>query len=259
MRGIMRTPITLFLLSAVVSPALALTPEEVTSLVKTIDERQRSPGDFKGSCYIESKRKDKSDLIFESVVYRRDEQEKFLFLVLKPSTDLGKGWLRVDKNLFLYEPAAGKWERRTERDRIANTDTRRSDLDASHFARDFDAVYKGEETLGKIKAHHLELKAKAGVEVAYPRIDLWAAVENGNLMKELDYGESGKLMRSIFYPKWGKSFSESKKAEVYYPKEIRIYDELEPGSSTTVQLDKIELTPLDPNIFTKAWIESKSK
>jgi outer membrane lipoprotein-sorting protein len=240
-------------------PAWALTPEEVSTIVKTIDERQRSPGDFKGFCYIQSKRKDKGDLVFESTVYRRDEQEKFLFLVIKPSSDSGKGWLRVDKNLFLYDPSVGKWERRTERERIANTDTRRQDLDASHMARDFDATFKGEEMLGKFKAYKLELKAKPNTEVPYPQVEIWAAADNSNLMKELDYGESGKLMRSVYYPKWGKAFSESKKAEVYYPKEIRIFDELEKGNSTVVQIDKIELTPLDPNIFTKAWIESKSK
>lgn len=239
--------------------AEALSPDEVKKIVLTVDERQRSPGDFKGYCYIASKRKDKSDLIFESAIYRRDEQEKFLFLVLKPSSDAGKGWLRVDQNLFLYDPSVGKWERRTERERIANTDTRRQDLDASHLARDFDAVFKGEELLGKFKAYKLELTAKKGAEVPYPRLEIWVAAENSNLMKELDYGEAGKLMRSVYYPKWAKAFSESKKADVYYPKEIRIFDELEPGSSTTVQIDKIELTPLDANIFTKAWIESKSK
>ncbi|MFO0727904.1 MAG: outer membrane lipoprotein-sorting protein [Myxococcota bacterium] len=251
---------TLGLLLATALPAAALTPAEVENIVKTIDERQRSPGDFKGACYIESKRKDKSDLIFEAAVYRRDEQEKFLFLVLKPTSESGKGWLRVEKNLFLYDPTVGKWDRRTERERMADTDARRSDLDASHLARDFTAVFKADDNLGgKQKAYKIELTAKPDAQVPYPRLEIWAAADTFNLLKELDYGESGKLMRSVYYPKWSKAYSESKKAEVYYPKEIRIFDEVEKGSSTTVQLDKIELTPLDPNIFTKAWIESKSK
>jgi hypothetical protein len=239
--------------------AAAPSAAEVNNIIKTVDERQRSPGDFKGLCYIETKQKDKADLIYEATVYRRDEQEKFLFLVVKPSNDAGKGWLRVDRNLFLYDPTVGKWDRRTERERIADTDARRQDLDASHMARDFEATFKSEEVLGKFKTYKIELKQKPGTEVPYPKLEIWVAVDNSNLMKELDYGESGKLMRSIYYPKWGKAFSESKKAEVYYPKEIRIFDELEKGRSTTLQIDKIELSPLDPNIFTKAWLESKSK
>lgn len=255
----MRTPITLFLLSAIVSPALALTPEEVTTLVKTIDERQRSPGDFKGSCYIESKRKDKSDLIFESVVYRRDEQEKFLFLVLKPSTDLGKGWLRVDKNLFLYEPAAGKWERRTERERIGGTDSRRADFDESRLAEEYVTKWVNEEALGKRSCNHFKLEAKAGVDVAYPVIELWVDKETGNVMKRLEFALSGKLMRRALYPEWEKLWSESKKADVYFPKKIFIFDEIEKGNSTQVVIQKVDLNPLDANIFTKAWLESKSR
>lgn len=255
----MKTASLLILSTVWATPALALTPEEVTKIVQTVDERQRAPGDFKASCYIEQKQKDKNDLIFESLVYRREEQEKFVFLTVKPKSEAGKGWLRVDKNMFLYDPSVGKWDRRTERERIANTDTRRADLDSSRYSRDFDAVYKGEEVLGKVKAHRIELTVKKGVDVAYPRVEIWADATTGNLMKQLDYGESGKLMRSVYYPKWGKSMSEVKKADVYYPREIRIFDELDKGNSTVVQLDNIELKPLEANIFTKAWVESQSK
>lgn len=240
-------------------PAAAVTPDEVAKIVKTVDERQRAPGDFKSNCYIEHKEKGKGDEIYEAVVYRREEQDKFVFLTLKPKAQAGQGWLRVDKNMFLYDPSVGKWDRRTERERLAGTDTRRADLDSSKYSRDFDATYKGEETLGKIKAHKIELKVKAGVDVAYPRVEIWTEVATGNLMKQLDYGESGKLMRSVYYPKWGKSMSDVKKADVYYAKEIRIFDELEKGNTTIVQIDKVELKPLDANIFTKAWVESQSK
>lgn len=255
----MKTLTTTLLLLSTAAPALALTPDEVKALVATVDERQRAPGDFKANCYIEHKEKGKSDSINEAVVYRRQEQDKFVFLTLKPKSEAGQGWLRVDKNMFLYDPSVGKWERRSERERLANSDTRRADLDSSRYSKDFDVKYLGEDTLGKIKAHHMELTVKAGVDVAYPKVEIWAEMATGNLMKQLDYGESGKLMRSVYYPKWGKSFSEVKKADVYYPKEIRIFDELEKGNSSVVQLDQVELKALDANIFTKAWIESQSK
>ena len=244
---------------ATAAPAAALTPDEVNKIIAAVDERQRSPGDFKALAYIAQKQKDQNDLIFESVVYRRDEAEKFLLFVLKPKADAGRGWLRVDKNMFLYDPKVGKWERRTERERLANSDTRRADLDASHLARDFATTFKGAEKLGKVDAYKFELVAKKGIEVAYPRLEIWTDVGTGNLMKQLDYGESGKLMRSVYYPKWGKAFSDAKKAEVFYPREIRIFDEVEQGNSTVVTMDKVELQALDANIFTKAWIESKSR
>jgi hypothetical protein len=54
-------------------------------------------------------------------------------------------------------------------------------------------------------------------------------------------------------------YSESKKADVYFPREIRIFDEIEKGTSTTIVFLKLDLKSLPKNIFTKAWIESKSR
>ena len=48
-------------------------------------------------------------------------------------------------------------------------------------------------------------------------------------------------------------------AEVYVPAEIRIYDEVEKGNQTLVVIRETDLRPLDANIFTKAWLESKSR
>ena len=38
-------------------------------------------------------------------------------------------------------------------------------------------------------------------------------------------------MRTSYYPKWKKVYSESKKADVWYPEEIRFYDEVEKANS----------------------------
>jgi hypothetical protein len=66
-------------------------------------------------------------------------------------------------------------------------------------------------------------------------------------------------MRTSYFPKWEKVFSESKGAEVYFPKEIRIFDEIEKGKNTTIVFLEIDLKELPKNIFTKAWVESKSR
>ncbi|MEK7691275.1 MAG: outer membrane lipoprotein-sorting protein, partial [Bdellovibrionota bacterium] len=41
--------------------------------------------------------------------------------------------------------------------------------------------------------------------------------------------------------------------------EMRIFDELEKGNSTVILIKETDLNSLSANIFTKAWIESKSK
>src|SRR5262249_32667769 len=65
--------------------------------------------------------------------------------------------------------------------------------------------------------------------------------------------------RTLYYPSWKKLYSESKGADVWYPGEIRIYDEVEKANSTIVVLKEVDLRPLQANIFTKAWLESKSR
>ncbi|NTX04306.1 MULTISPECIES: outer membrane lipoprotein-sorting protein [unclassified Myxococcus] len=239
--------------------ALALEPAAMTQMLATIDDRQRNGGDYKSLIYMEQKEKDKTDNVREAFVYRRDADDKLMILFSKPKTEAGKGYLRMDKNLWSYDPNVGKWERRTERERIAGTDSRRADFDESRLAEEFDPAYEGEAKLGKFTAHKLLLKVKPNVDVAYPLVKMWIDKDTNNILKREDYALSGRLMRTALYPRWKKIFSESKGADVWFPEEIRFYDEVEKANSTIILIKSVDLRPLEANLFTKAWLESKSR
>ena len=81
------------------APAQALDQAEVDRIVKQIDDRQRNSGDYKALCYIEQKERGKNDLLYQSVFYRRDDDDKLMILFLKPKSEKGKGYLRLEKNL----------------------------------------------------------------------------------------------------------------------------------------------------------------
>jgi outer membrane lipoprotein-sorting protein len=246
-------------LLAAAPAAQALTQQEVDALVKLVDDRQRSSGDYKALCYMEAKEKDKTDVVYEMFVYRREAEEKLILLFSKPKSEAGKGYLRIDKNLWLYDPSTGKWERRTERERIGGTDTRRGDLDESRLAQEYRATWEADEKLGVYATHRLLLQVKEGVDVAFPRIRLWIDAATGNVLKRQELALSGRLMRTSYYPRWRKIYSESKKADVWFPEEVRFFDEVEKANSTLLLVKQVDLRPLDPNIFTKAWLESKSR
>ena len=246
-------------LFGVSSDALAMGEKEMIAALKVIDDRQRNNGDYKTLSYVEQKEKDADDRVFQVVVYRRDADDKLMILFLKPKSEAGKGYLRLDKNLFLYDPSTGKWDRRTERERIGGTDSRRADFDESRLAEEYIPTYKGEEKLGKFRVHHLELKAKPSADVAFPVQHVWLDVNTGNLLKQQELALSGKLMRTLYYPKWEKIYSRSKGADVYFPRQIRIFDEVEKGNKTSILIRNVDLKRLDKNIFTKAWLESKSR
>jgi hypothetical protein len=251
-------PLALLLLLAPGS-ARPLDQAATDEVVRTIDERERSSGDWKALVYMEAKEKDKTDVVYELVVYRRDKEQKLVFLFLEPRTEAGKGYLRIEKNLWFYDPRVGRWERRTERERIGGTDTRRGDLDESRLAEEFDAKWEADEKLGKYEVHRILLTARPGVDVAFPSVRLWVDQATGNVLKRQELALSGRLMRTAYYPRWKKVFSESKKADVWYAEEMRFYDEVEKANQTLVLIKSIDLRPLDPNLFTKAWLESKSR
>jgi outer membrane lipoprotein-sorting protein len=251
----------LLALALLLAPAAAraLTEDALATVVREIDERQRNQGDWKALAYMEQKEKGKTDVVYELLVYRRDEDDKQMFLFTKPRSEAGKGYLRIEKNLWLYDPSTGRWERRTERERIGGTNTRRGDLDESRIVEEYDARWEADEKLGVYDVHRLLLTAKPGVDVAFPVVRLWVDRATTNVLKRQELALSGRLMRTVYQPRWKKIHSPSKKSEVWYPEEIRIFDEIEKGNSTLILIKEIDLRPLAPNLFTKAWLESRSR
>jgi hypothetical protein len=241
-------------------PALAApTSAEMVEMLKTVDDRQKNSGDWRSLAYIEQKERDKVDVIYEVLFFRRSEGEKLMFLFTKPKASQGQGYLRLDKNLWFYDPAVGKWERRTERERIGGTNSRRSDFDESRLAIEYDPEFVAEEKLGAYTAVVMNLKAKPGIDVAFPVIKLWVDKDTKNVLKRQEFALSGKLLRTSYYPKWKKVYSESRKGDIYYPQEIRLFDEVEKANQTLILIKSVDLKPLDANMFTKAWLESKSR
>jgi outer membrane lipoprotein-sorting protein len=244
---------------AVRRASAALNKDQMVELLKSVDDRQRNNGDWRANAYIEQKEKDKVDVVYETVYFRRSQDQKFMILFTKPKSSAGQGYLRIDQNLWFYDPSVGKWERRTERERIGGTNSRRSDFDESRLAEEYDPSDEGEEKLGAYTAQKLMLKGKSGLDLAFPMIRIWIDKDSKNVLKRQEFALSGRLLRTAYYPKWKKTFSESKHTEVWYPQEIRFYDEVEKANSTLILIRAVDLHPLEANLFTKAWLESKSR
>ena len=127
------------------------------------------------------------------------------------------------------------------------------------YMTEYDPTDEGEEKLGAYTAQKLMLKGKPGLDLAFPMIRIWIDKDTKNVLKRQEYALSGKLLRTSYYPKWKKVFSESKNGEVWYPQEIRFFDEVEKANSTLILIRAVDLHPLEANLFTKAWLESKSR
>jgi hypothetical protein len=85
------------------------TRDELVKILQVVDERQSNSGDWRSAAYIEQKERDKVDVIYETQFFRRSADQKFMMLFTKPKASAGQGYLRIDKNLWFYDPAVGKW------------------------------------------------------------------------------------------------------------------------------------------------------
>jgi outer membrane lipoprotein-sorting protein len=258
----MRAMLPLLALVLLVPPSAAaaeLSKPEMVDLLKAVDLRQNSSGDYRSLIYMVQKEKDKVDVAYQAQVLRRSKDQKFIILFLQPKTSEGQGYLRVDSNLWFYDPSVGRWERRTERERIGGTNSRRSDFDESRLAIEYEPTWVGEGKLGKYDTVQLKLTGKEGIDLAFPVIQLWVDKDNKNILKRQEYALSGRLMRTSYYPKWAKTFSESKGDDVWYAQEILFFDEIEKQNSTHIVVKTVDLKALPDNVFTKAWLEEKSR
>ena len=253
-------PVVAFLAaSSTGSAQAALTQAQLVEFLKAVDVRQNNNGDWHSHIYMEQKEKDKVDVVYEGEVYRRAQDQKFVIVFTKPKASQGQGYLRIEQNLWFYDPAVGKWERRTERERIGGTNSRRSDFDESRLAVEYDPEDNGEQKLGAYTAQAMTLKGKAGIDLAFPVIKLWVDKDTKNILKRQEFALSGRLLRTSYYPKWKRSFSESKSKDVWFPEEIRFFDEVEKANSTLILIKEVDFRSLPTNLFTKAWLESKSR
>ncbi|MDQ3262228.1 MAG: outer membrane lipoprotein-sorting protein [Myxococcota bacterium] len=236
--------------------AAAAEPVPSQTLLEQIDARMHTPGDFKAIVYLDEKQRDKR-VTRQVVVHRRALEDKFLLLVTHPKTEAGNGYLRVDSNLFQYDTKLGKWERRTERDQLAGTNARRRDFDEARYSKEYDAKDEGKEKLGKMTVRKLSLTAKEGLDLPFPKMTIWVDGEN-NIRKTQEYALSDKLMRTSLIPKYGKTRAPDGQ-EVWYPREIRIFDEVEKERSTVMLFKSTDLKKLDDSTFTKAWMEGQTR
>jgi hypothetical protein len=242
------------------SPAVAAGGRSsAAELLRAVDEHQQNVGDWRSVVYLEQREPGRDPLVYETVSMRRSGGRQFLILFTKPKSIAGQGYLRLDRNLWYYDPSVGRWERRTERERIGGTGSRRSDFDEWHFSDEYSPQDGGDQLVGQRRTRLLILTAKPGVDAAFPTIRIWVDEDTKTVLKREELALSGRLMRTTYYPRWERVHSPSKQADVWYPQEIRVYDELESGKSTLLLIRDVDPRPLDSNVFTKAWMEHQSR
>ncbi len=234
-----------------------MTQEQVDALMLELDAKTRFEGDYKAVALAHSKNREKGETVQKMAIYRRDADKRLMLLFLQPKSDAGKGYLMIDRNFFSYEPSTGGWTRVSD-ERVGGSALNRANFDGFNFSERYSGSFVAYEKLGKHEVARIKLTAKSNEDKDDDVIEIWVESKNNNVLMQKDYALSGRLLRTTYRTSY-KKFSDGKGNSQYVPMKSIVIDEVEKGNQTTMLLEQIDTKPLAANIFTKAWLESKSR
>jgi hypothetical protein len=185
-----RTALALMLVLALAGPALA---DQAADIVRDAD-RARRPGDsFVWKITVTSYEGTKTPAADGFEVFVKSGRRSFVKFVAPPR-NVGRSLLALDRDLWIYLPDAGKPVRIPLSQRlvgqVANGDIARTD-----YTGDYTATLLGEESVGDVPCHVLDLKANAK-DVTYAAIKYWVAKRGRLPVKAEYYAGTGTLLKT---------------------------------------------------------------
>jgi hypothetical protein len=180
-------------LALLLSLAPSARADEAADIVRDAD-RARRPGDsFVWKITISSHEAKKAPTVDGFEVFVKGNGRSFVKFVAPPR-NVGRSLLALGRDLWIYLPDAGKPVRIPFSQRlvgqVANGDIARTD-----YAGDYDAALLGEETVGGVACHVLDLKARTK-EVTYAGIKYWVSKEGRRPVKAEFYAGTGTLLKT---------------------------------------------------------------
>ena len=185
-----RLALSLAIVLALATPALA---DEAAEIVRDAD-RFRRPGDsFVWKITITSEEAKKAPTVDGFEVYVKGAGRSFVRFVAPPR-NVGRSLLALGRDLWIYLPDAGKPVRIPFSQRlvgqVANGDIARAD-----YTGDYDVTPIGDEPVGGVACHVLELKARSK-EITYAAVKYWVSKEGRRPVKAEFYAGTGTLLKT---------------------------------------------------------------
>ena len=249
----------LLLSGAGVAQASEISREEGRRILEEIDSLVSYEGsDYSAEYTVTQERPGQGTSRQKMTMFRRDSEDQYTIIIMEPSEDRGKGYVRIGDNLWLYDPADQRFTRTSARDRFQNTNARNSDFTQSTLARDYEIVGHSEERLGAYDTDVYDLEAITD-DVTYPKMRIWVD-ENGLVRKFEDYSLSDQHMRTTAIPNYRRI------DDKFVPVRIVIQDELRGREvdgemrqeRTIISVDKPSFRDVPDSVFTRSYLERVS-
>ncbi len=245
-----------FLLFAGVSPAEDPTGMDI---LKAVERNESMSQDVQAKVSLTQNRSGQGVKVLSMEYFRRDKDKSFVIAMTAPESDRGNGYLRQGDHFWMYRRNTRTFQHINRDESIGGSDAKGSDFESrpltEMFAPSKDA--QGREllrpdTVGGLPCWRLEVRAIVS-DVDYPRKTMWVRRSDLLPAKEQSYSSGGTLMQSAYFAKYQPVAGRMLAMRMVF------VDEVEKGNRSLVDLAEVKVGPVDPSVFTKAWLESRSR
>ncbi len=233
---------------AMTTGAFAQDNVDFKAVLAKVDAQTNFKGDASAKVTIQSKKPGENDNIMQAQYFRRDAEDKFMILILKPEVNKGQGYLKIEDNIIFYDPESRKFSKLTGSGNFQDSNAKNSDFQASSLSEDYNIVESGREKLQAKDTWVLTLKAKKN-DVTYPKMKIWVEVATNLMLKSEDYSLSDRLMRTSLYGKYVNIDGR------FLATRMRFEDNLKKGEVTDLVLENPSLAKLPDSVFSQAYLE----
>ena len=180
-------------------------------------------------------------------------QDRSILEFLSPARDAGSRFLRLEDNMWIYLPRAGKSIRiqgHMLRQGLMGSDFSYGDASENpSMIEDYEGVVEREDTLDGRPVYVLMLTAKRR-DLAYAGRRIWIDSERYVPLKEERFARSGKLLKTAFMG------DVRRLGGRWYPYRIELDNALQKDTRTTLQFLELELdVDIPGELFTLRYLE----
>ena len=232
------------------APAAAAAPD-FKAMLKSIDALSDfGKQDYSAVYDIVSEKPGENPATTQIKIFRRDDHNQIVILLQKPEKQKGQGYLKIDDNVWFYDPESGNYSHSTMKENINGSQAKNSDFKKYTFADDFDIEKSEEGKLGSFATWVLTLRAKNN-EVSYQKIRLTIRKDKPLPLKEEDFSVSDRPMRTTFFlPTYVQA------ADKLIPAKIKMVDEVNKGTQSVLTISNVYVGKLEDKYFQKTFLES---
>jgi outer membrane lipoprotein-sorting protein len=247
-------PAAFALLAALVlfaAPVAAFADTDFKAILQAMDDlSDMGKQDYTAIYDIVSEKPGENPTTTQVKIFRRDEHDQIVILIQKPEAKKGQGYLKIDDNVWFYDPESGNYSHSTMKENINGSEAKNSDFKKYSYATDYEVESATEGKLGAFATWVLNLKANNN-EVSYERIRLTVRKDKPLPLKEEDFSVNGKPMRTTLYlPTYVQA------GDKIIPAKIKMIDEIEKGNQSVLTISDVYIGKLDDKYFKKTFLES---